>query len=568
MEGIQILLGKVVGTPTSNSWAQTLAEENLFGVVQVTGEKAQTVGKDILTKISAIFQDSKQESLATIKEKVVSLELDNSVKLVLVSIKDSVVYLVIHGGGAVFLKRQEALARVLTSEDKVAAGSGYVEDKDLLILTSPQFNQTITRRTLEEILEGASLTEIVEILSTKIHGSSEGSTAACILLAFNKEAAPETSKEKPLLRAWNIIRRYSRGFALVLLAVLILSIVLGVRQKTTYQKDLRLKKEMEQVSAFRQQGKDLLSLNRRASYEAFLSAKKILEEERINAGKNSSREKEITASLAEIDQLLAQAGKIYQVEPVIFFELPLIKSEAAGDKLALAGLELAILDSKHESLYLLNLANKSSKVVAANLSSPIFVTEDTNKFYIFNSGGVEEINKRSGEKKQIIEKEQVMGDIAGMGTFLLNIYMLDKTNEVIHKYIPGEEKFVRKSYLASDIKPDFSTAVDLAIDGAVYVLLSDGTILKYLQGAPKPFQVSGLDLPLSSAKSFFTSSEVNNIYILDSGNNRIVVIDKEGNYQAQYRWEGIKDVANIVVWEKERKILLLTGSKIYLIEIK
>ncbi len=59
-----------------------------------------------------------------------------------------------------------------------------------------------------------------------------------------------------------------------------------------------------------------------------------------------------------------------------------------------------------------------------------------------------------------------------------------------------------------------------------------------------------------------------NIYILDSGNNRVVVINKKGEYQSQYVNNEIKDVEDMVVDRSEKKIYLLLGSKIYEIAVK
>ena len=56
--------------------------------------------------------------------------------------------------------------------------------------------------------------------------------------------------------------------------------------------------------------------------------------------------------------------------------------------------------------------------------------------------------------------------------------------------------------------------------------------------------------------------------LLDKGNDRVVVVNKSGEYYSQYRWPGIGGVTHLVASEEEKKILLLAGNKIYEIEIK
>jgi len=54
---------------------------------------------------------------------------------------------------------------------------------------------------------------------------------------------------------------------------------------------------------------------------------------------------------------------------------------------------------------------------------------------------------------------------------------------------------------------------------------------------------------------------------LDSKNSRILIFDKEGKYKAQYISDIISGTRRIAVSEKENKIILLNGNKLYSIEL-
>ena len=58
------------------------------------------------------------------------------------------------------------------------------------------------------------------------------------------------------------------------------------------------------------------------------------------------------------------------------------------------------------------------------------------------------------------------------------------------------------------------------------------------------------------------------IYLLEPDAQRIVVIDKEGSYIAQYKSEQAEHAFSLAVSEKEKKIILLTGNKLYSIELE
>ena len=65
-----------------------------------------------------------------------------------------------------------------------------------------------------------------------------------------------------------------------------------------------------------------------------------------------------------------------------------------------------------------------------------------------------------------------------------------------------------------------------------------------------------------------TAQELSNIYILDRQNGRVVVIDKEGKYKAQYIHDKIKGALDLAVSEKNKKIIILTGDKLLSLEVK
>jgi hypothetical protein len=47
-----------------------------------------------------------------------------------------------------------------------------------------------------------------------------------------------------------------------------------------------------------------------------------------------------------------------------------------------------------------------------------------------------------------------------------------------------------------------------------------------------------------------------------------LVVDKDGNYKAQYISDNIKTATKIVVSETDKKMILLEGDKLYSLDIK
>ena len=148
-----------------------------------------------------------------------------------------------------------------------------------------------------------------------------------------------------------------------------------------------------------------------------------------------------------------------------------------------------------------------------------------------------------------------------------NMYILDPASNRIHKYQPTANGYEVDpiDYFDPSEDVDISTAIDMAIDGDIFVLLSDNTIERYRGGKKLRFQISGLDRPITKASRLYTDAEAESLYVVDDGNNRIVEIDKrdgnEGRFVRQFIYRGadnfFSDIRALWISELEGKLLVL-----------
>ena len=108
----------------------------------------------------------------------------------------------------------------------------------------------------------------------------------------------------------------------------------------------------------------------------------------------------------------------------------------------------------------------------------------------------------------------------------------------------------------------------MAIDGSVWLGTSNGKILKFTGGREDSFTPKGVDPPFGNTLTLYTSDETNNLYILDSQNKRVVILEKDGTYLAQYVWEEAFTATQLAVSEEQKKIYLLSDGKLYAIALK
>ncbi|NLG29511.1 MAG: hypothetical protein GX557_16505 [Chloroflexi bacterium] len=165
-----------------------------------------------------------------------------------------------------------------------------------------------------------------------------------------------------------------------------------------------------------------------------------------------------------------------------------------------------------------------------------------------------------------------------IGSFFGNLYLLDPLLGQILKYSPVDNAYTNPpgDYLANELATDLTGAVDMAIDGNLYVLFADGRIVKFLQGEVRPFNMGSLPTAMRSPMSMFVSGEKKPdapgyVYVADTGNDRIVQFDKEGAYVRQFRAQAgevqLTDVRGLYVDEARGRIFFVSGTTLWLADI-
>ena len=226
------------------------------------------------------------------------------------------------------------------------------------------------------------------------------------------------------------------------------------------------------------------------------------------------------------------------------------------------------MDSPNKALYQINSESKKSQILSggSEFDGGKLLAADQENIYLLLAKGIFRLKVDTSSPDLIIQKDNDWGEISGLSIFSGNLYLLDKNKNQIWKYIGNGTDFSPKTnYLKDNV--NLSQVNSLAVDGLVWVDQND-KILKFIQGNLDNFNIQGLEKPLGTNLKIFTNQTSKYIYILDLNNNRVVLIDKEGKYQQQYKWDNLKDVSNMEIFEDEKKIFLTSGSKIYEFGVK
>jgi hypothetical protein len=159
-----------------------------------------------------------------------------------------------------------------------------------------------------------------------------------------------------------------------------------------------------------------------------------------------------------------------------------------------------------------------------------------------------------------------------IGAYVGYLYVLDAEEDRILKYNPTGNSYdsAPADYLLADTTVELGSAVDMSIDGYIYVLLADGQILKFSGGLQDAFSVTGLDdQGLQNPVAIFASPETEHIYVADAGNQRIVQLTKEGAFVRQFRpsresEDAFQNLRDVCVDEERGELLVLTSEALSL----
>lgn len=197
----------------------------------------------------------------------------------------------------------------------------------------------------------------------------------------------------------------------------------------------------------------------------------------------------------------------------------------------------------------------------------------TSDLVVLNSTGLLEYNASWGITTSTLATPSTpFGLPAAVDSYFGNFYVLDPQANKLWRYLPTADGYsaAPESYFPANQAIDLTSAVDLAIDGDVYILYKDGRIGKFEGGQPAGFNLTGLDKPLNNPVAIFTApnESVQHLYIADTGNRRIVQLNKDGSFVRQFKpraGEGVSfaNLQDIFVDEIGGRLYILDSNNLY-----
>ena len=153
-----------------------------------------------------------------------------------------------------------------------------------------------------------------------------------------------------------------------------------------------------------------------------------------------------------------------------------------------------------------------------------------------------------------------------IGSYGGRLYVLDTGDNQIWRYDARGDTYPERPdrYFVAPPPKSLADALDMAINGHVYVLYRDGGVLQFLQGEHQPaFNVHGLPDAIVQAVALAVDPDGDRgaVYVADRGGRRVVVLGPDGAFQAQLRADRAFDALEaLAVDEAARRLYVVSGG--------
>lgn len=156
-----------------------------------------------------------------------------------------------------------------------------------------------------------------------------------------------------------------------------------------------------------------------------------------------------------------------------------------------------------------------------------------------------------------------------VGTYEGQFYVLDSVEggDQIWRYRAQGNAYPQapEPYFATLPDNGLRNAVDMAIDGHIYLLYDDETVGKFLGGEGQPFEVRDVPGGLVEVVGLAVDPGGSGaVYVADRGNDRVVELYPDGRFKAQFHADGaFAALEALAVSEGSERLYVLDGGQLY-----
>ncbi len=361
-------------------------------------------------------------------------------------------------------------------------------------------------------------------------------------------------------------RRASLIIGAIFLVFLVVSISVGVVRKEALRRENEFNTFIEPLQHSLLEAQNLKTVNP-------VRARSLVAEVRDQVGAagdkfaNDKFTERWQTFLVQIDAVWGEVSGENQAVGKLWMDLKTVRDYLIARDLVLIDEDtLGVVDRANGSVVSINMADKNAKVIGAG--DAVKKTRSAgvwrDKLVLLSDQGVSVFGDPQPAETLLLEADaEIWPQISQVTGFTGNLYLAGDVD--IWRY-PGLDASIgqRQRWLKPGVEPDLSGAADWAFDGEIWVMTKSGQILRFNQGRAVGFEVKGLVQPLDAPVSLTISQRTKELIVLEPKLKSLIFISQEtGDYKRQLIWDKLTEAGDIIVDEKNNRILVGIGQEVF-----
>lgn len=397
--------------------------------------------------------------------------------------------------------------------------------------------------------------------------ASKFRTAGFSLLQLVKQIAMQNGQW--LLEGWRRLSKRQQVIALGILAALMV-LLFGGTGFWQWQKGRAQQQSQQIVAPLKEQ---FASIQRQPT-ENPAQAKQVTQAFLDQVSQASENKQLLSATRSELSALrnavtAYMEGLSSQELPAlpIFFDLRLLQSDLLGNRIAVTNQSLFVLDSSPKKVVSIDIPSKNAKFVpTGELKTITDIAVNTSSLYFLGEGIAQASVKDDAPPTAVaLSPEKLSGEL--LRFYNDNLYVFDRANRDIWRVsLPtsDEKKSAEvQNWVKNGQFVEYDAVNSMAVDGNVWLGMKDGKVLKFSAGRAEDFTLANVAQQPNSPVLIYTDDSVQNIYIIEPQQSRLLIAEKSGNVLREIRSSTFASASSLVASEANKKVFVLSGSLIF-----
>lgn len=584
--------------PHLESCSETTTNQNkqLLITFSIRGLNATGYCKDLITE----FNDWQIANPEQLHQKILDLlsfarqkrlELEFALSFL---IKEKIIFATY--SGAIILKRNDQVRKILESNQEINMIVGNFRDNDQIILSN-QSGRIMEKQIFMLLENNSSLEKMVSEIS--LIREKYNSLNESIAFLTYEEKVPEIKEKIDFQTIVKKTLEKAKVFSKKILEIAkkIIAIVKKIVIKVKNQGKKKILIELAVlttlvltvfifVSVSEQQNKKINdNINQKITtitkdvqnIDQLVAQQPLLARENVQKSLNElealKKEKNNKSSLklieAEIEKLKLLVQEISGSNSLDKLSIAYDLGDFLGKKIETNNNQIFILENNGKDILKINADNSKEKITLTNNEQIKDFTISENKLFVLSSG-IKMLDLTKNENNFTDIKQEGESDKNGelLSSFGPYLYLLNKTKRNIYRYYYSDDKLSDPiGWLIDKQGVNFDNINDLLVDGDLWMANKNGDLAKFSKGTNTDFRILGLGNLPNTAITLAANESTNSLALLEKQNKRLILITKDGQLINEIKSNELSGVNSIAFNSAGNKIYAVSGSIIYEIEV-